>query len=549
MRKPEKYTICHLVGRSVEEFSGRIALGYVGEEGISYRSMGERITEVSGMLESMNIQKGDRVALLGENSPNWGIAYLSVLCRAAVVVPILPDFHEDEILTILEHSETSLVFVSEKQYTRIGKSLEKKKIPWVMIEKLEPEVKKSESTLPQAGCFTCNDNLVGEDDLAALIYTSGTTGSSKGVMLTHKNISWLVNQSLSIQDVNENDRFLSILPMSHTLENSLGFLLPLHTGASVYYIRKQPVAPSVMLDAFQKIRPTILLTVPMIIEKIYRKQVLPKFNKSPLSRSLFKFKPTRILLNRLAGKKLLKVFGGELRFFGIGGAKLDGQIERYLREAGFPYAIGYGLTETAPLLAGSPPEKTVYQSTGYSLDGVSLKLININEETGEGEIVAMGPNVMLGYYKNEEITKSVFTEDGYFRTGDLGYIDRKGVIYIRGRIKNVIVGTNGENIYPEEIESLINGLDAVEESLVIQMQGRIVAMVNINLHELEDRFLRLNEKVLEITHETMDDVLAEIQKFVNQRVNKFSRLHQVILQPVPFEKTPTRKIKRYLYGG
>lgn len=524
-------------------------MSYVGEEGISYKELGIKIQNTAGLLEVLEVKKNDKVAIIGENTPNWGIAYLSVLCKAAVVVPVLPEFHGEEIVRILDHSETKVVFISTKQYKRIGREIEERGLNVIILDKMDLSKTDSESLNPESICFPCKKDFVEEDDLAALIYTSGTTGSSKGVMLTHKNISWIVNRCLTIQDVNENDRFVSILPLSHTYENSLGFLMPLHTGACIYYIRKQPIAPSVMIDAFKKVRPTTLLTVPMIIEKIYRKQVLPKFNKSFVTRNLFKFRPTRVILNRIAGKKLAAVFGGELRFFGIGGAKLDGQIERYLREAKFPYAIGYGLTETAPMLAGCPPKDTVFQGIGLPVEGVDLKLINVNEETGEGEIVAKGPNVMQGYYKNEEITKAVFTEDGYFRTGDLGFFDKKGRLYMRGRIKNVIVGTNGENIYPEEIESLINGIEAVEESLVIEKQGKIVAMVNINLHDFEDKIIRLNEKVFSLTQETMDEMLLEIQNFVNQRVSKFSRIQKVIFQPAPFEKTPTRKIKRYLYGG
>jgi long-chain acyl-CoA synthetase len=321
----------------------------------------------------------------------------------------------------------------------------------------------------------------------------------------------------------------------------------LYQSASVFYLRRQPT-PTILLDALQKVKPTTLLTVPLIIEKIYRKQVLPKFQKSPVTRTLFKFTPTRRVLNYLAGKKLKKVFGGNLRFFGIGGAKLDPEIEKYLREAKFPYAIGYGLTETSPMLAGCAPANTKLESTGKVLEGVTLKLDNVDSETGEGELLAKGPNVMKGYFKNTEATQSVFNEDGWFKTGDLARIDKDGFIYIRGRIKNVILGRNGENIYPEEIESIINGIEGVEESLVVQKHGKIVAMVNMNLHELENRIIRLNEKIVEVRNERVDELLNEIQRFVNSRVNRFSQIQLVVLHAEPFEKTPTKKIKRYLYG-
>jgi len=367
-------------------------------------------------------------------------------------------------------------------------------------------------------------------------------------MLTHKNLAWMTKKCLTVQDVNEKARFLSILPMSHTYENTLGFLLPLYSGASVFYLRKHPT-PAVLIEAMGLVKPTTILTVPLIIEKIYRRQILPKFKAHFITRLMFRFRPTRILLNRMAGKQLMKKFGGHIRFFGIGGAKLDPTIEKYLREARFPYAIGYGLTETSPMLAGSPPSETRYQSTGKAVEGVTLRLHDRNPVTGEGEIQAKGPNVMKGYYRNEELTSQVFTHDGWFKTGDLGYLDKDGTLYIRGRIKNIIVGTNGENIYPEEIEAILNGIEYVEESLVVQEQGKIVALISINLKDFEEKIVRLNEKAIKVANDSIDELLEETLKFVNQRVNRFSRIHMVRDQPVPFEKTPTNKIKRYLYGG
>lgn len=545
----KNYTICSLLSDSVENYAENTALSFVyNGEGISYRSLGIKISNLSGRLVGMGLNKGDKVVILGESSPNWGISFLSVTCLGAVAVPVLPDFHVDEILNILKHSDAKMAFLSAKQYNRMKEDLQKIKIPIYMLDDLNLSGETYDKKIYRSICFSCLDSAVKEDDLATIIYTSGTTGTSKGVMLSHKNISWMVHHSLTIQDVNDKDRFLSMLPLAHTYENSLGFLLPLHCGASVYYLKKQPT-PTILLDALKKVKPSILLTVPLIIEKIYRKQVLPKFMKSILTRNLFKFPPFRKLLNYLAGKKLKQVFGGQLRFFGIGGAKLDPEIEKYLREARFPYAIGYGLTETSPMLAGCRPEHTKLYSTGPAMPGVTLKLGDVNPVTGEGEILAKGPNVMKGYYKNPKATKAIFTDDGWFRTGDLAFIDKKGYIYIRGRIKNVILNTNGENIYPEEIESIINSIEGVEESLVIHRQGKVVAMVNMNLQELENHIIRLNENIVKVSNDTIDEVLKEIQKFVNSKVNRYSQIQMVVLHTEPFEKTPTRKIKRYLYGG
>ena len=544
-----KYTIPSFIRNSVESFKDNTALAFVDEKGISYFELGKRIETTMALFDILGIERGDKVALIGENMPNWGIAFLAIISMGAVAVPILPDFHENEVQNIIDHSESKILIASNKQIARL-KNIASGKMQIIIADslKLSGSSSPEPDEIPVRLSLQNMDEISNEGDLVTIIYTSGTTGSSKGVMLTNKNLAWMAKQCLTIQHVAPGHRFLSILPMSHTYENSIGLLLPLYTGATIYYLKKQ-MSPSVLIEALGKVKPTHLLTVPLIIEKIYRKQVLPKFNKSSITRNLFKFKPTRILLNRLAGKKLMKTFGGELIFFGIGGAKLDGKIEKYLSEGKFPFAIGYGLTETAPLLAGSKPHQTEWQSTGKVLQGVDLKINNPDPLTREGEILVKGPNLMLGYYKNPTATAEVITPEGWFKTGDLGYLDKEGNLHIRGRIKNLIIGTNGENIYPEEIESIINSIEYIEESLVVRQKDKLVAYVNINLQELENKLIRLNEKAIKVCNDSIDELLAEIQTFVNQRVNKYSRIQMVVLHTVPFEKTPTNKIKRYLYGG
>ena len=276
--------------------------------------------------------------------------------------------------------------------------------------------------------------------------------------------------------------------MAHTFENTLGLLLPLMFGAQIYYLDRVPT-PKLLVPAMQKIRPTVMLSVPLIIEKIYKTQVVPKFTSSRFMSALYGFAPTRKILNRLAGKKLMQTFGGEIIFFGIGGAKLDATVEQFLREAKFPYAIGYGLTETAPMSAGTAPKNTFLQGVGPAMQGVEIK-INEPDKTGQGEIWIKGPNVMKGYYKKPELTKECITEDGWFKTGDLGSFDSKGRLSIRGRIKTMILGSSGENIYPEEIESIINNFRFVSESLVVESKGKLVAMVHFNMEELEKNYKR-----------------------------------------------------------
>lgn len=290
-----------------------------------------------------------------------------------------------------------------------------------------------------------------------------------------------------------------------------------------------------------------MLTVPLIIEKVYKGSVLPTINAKSITRRLYKFSPARKLLNRVAGKKLYKTFGGKLKFFGIGGAKLDPTVEKFLIEGKFPYAVGYGLTETAPLLAGFDSFKGKYQSTGPAMEGVTLKINNPDPVTGEGEIWAKGENVMKGYYKEPELTSEVLTEDGWFKTGDLGAFDADGYLFIKGRLKNMIVGASGENIYPEEIEAIINRFQYVLESVVVQQKGKLVAMVHFNMEELSARFESLKEQASQLIDNHVEELKKELQYYVNSKVNKFSKLQMVVLQPEPFEKTATKKIKRFLY--
>jgi long-chain acyl-CoA synthetase len=318
-----------------------------------------------------------------------------------------------------------------------------------------------------------------------------------------------------------------------------------------------------------KIKPTIMLSVPLIIEKIYRNQVQARFTESRLLKILYEYvMPFRKFVHYLAGKKLAKTFGGRLEFMGIGGAKIDPAVERFLREARFPYAVGYGLTETSPLIAGSNIAGTCFQGTGKVLDGVQVKIDNPDPRTGIGEVLAKGENVMQGYYRDPETTRSVFTDDGWFRTGDLGYFDKRQRLYLKGRIKSVILGASGENIYPEDIESVINNYRGVIESLVLEQKGRLVAMVCLNMEELEKIVQQMRANTIQYLNGKKDEwskqkeewskqkdelnrqveiFIEELKIHVNQHVNKYSQIHSVIVVPAPFEKTPTMKIKRYLY--
>jgi long-chain acyl-CoA synthetase len=477
----------------------------------------------------------------------------------AVAVPILPDFHENEVQHILRHSGSKAIFVSEKMFGKLpdGKSNKililiddfsiippettKEKLSAILNSGSQEFAKLKESALKFTGLIS---QQVQENDLAAIIYTSGTTGRSKGVMLTHKNLVFNILDTLKIQSVNEHDRLISVLPLSHTYECTIGFLLPITQGASIYYLDKTPVA-RVLLPAMTKIKPTMILTVPLIIEKIFKTKIQPTFTQKKLINAIYQLPFFRKTFHKIAGKKLMHSFGGELKFFGIGGALLAPDAERFLRDAHFPYSIGYGLTETSPLIAGSSPAITRFRATGVILPGLEVKIDKPNPKTKEGEILVKGPSVMKGYYKDPEKTAEVIDKEGWFHTGDLGILSKDNYLYIKGRLKNVIIGPSGENIYPESIEAVLSENEFVLESVVYSHNNSIIARIYLN-YELIDEIYgsSMNESKME---QVIADLLDKIKAEANAQLSQYSRISQIIEQSEPFEKTPTKKIKRYLY--
>jgi long-chain acyl-CoA synthetase len=529
-------TIASMLASSAARFASLPALATVGSEPLTYAALAERVGTVAAALRERGIGHGDRVALLGRNMPNWGVAYLAITGIGAVAVPILPDFSESEIGSIVSHSGARAAFVSAQQLARVPAIATQ--VP--LVFELDTLAVKGDGSAGAPGTPRAPE----PDDLAVLIYTSGTTGRPKGVMLTHHNLLWDVAATLEIVPVHEDDRLLSVLPLAHTYECTLGLLLPLMQGALVTYLDRLP-SPSVLLPALAQVRPTMMLTVPLIIEGIFRKSILPRLTASPVLRALYQVPAARLLLNRAAGRKLRALFGGRLRFFGVGGAPLAADVESFLREARFPYAIGYGLTETSPLIAGSGPWGTRFRSTGPMLPGVEVRVDGIDAATGEGEIVVRGPNVMKGYYDDPERTADVLDAQGWLRTGDRGVFDADGYLFLRGRSKNVILGASGENIYPEEIEAVIDAQDFVEESLVLEADGRLIARVRLDYEGLAARLRVTTDEI----GRHVADVLRDLRERVNARLNAFSRLVEIVEQVQPFERTPTRKIKRFLYAA
>jgi len=521
-------TLKELFENSCAQYSDRIAISFVNGTPLKYSEVKQEVAKIIAILGRMGISKGDRVAILSGNMPNWCIAYFGITVSGAIAVPILPDFHPEEVNQIMQHSGSKALFVSQKLQSSIA-GLQSETLTHIIGIEDFSIISGELSEQP------CASEAPSENDTASIIYTSGTTGRPKGVMLSHHNITINAEMCLELQDVHKNDIFLSILPLSHA-----------------YYLEKPPTA-SVLVPALKKIKPTTMLSVPLVIEKIYRNQIQAKFTKTKLLKFLYGLSPFRKAVHYLAGVKLRETFGGRLRFFGVGGAKLDPVVERFLREARFPYAIGYGLTETSPIIAGANPSHTRFQGIGKVLSGVQAKIDNPDPNTGIGELLVKGENVMQGYYCDPELTKSVFTDDGWFRTGDLACF-KKRCLYIRGRLKNMILGASGENIYPEDIESVINNVNGVLESLVLEEKGKLVAMVCLNMDELEKQYELVRTNTIQYISDKKEEwnsvinvFIGELKQYVNNNVNRFSQIHSIIVMFEPFEKTPTQKIKRYLY--
>ena len=558
------YTFPALLNNSLRQFSDLPALSFVSGEPITYEEVGKKIDHFRELLYRSGVNKGDRVALLGSSSPNWAIAYFAITTLGAIAVPLLPDFSRNEVESCIRHAEATSLIIATRLAERVENPAALSVSRVFRLDDLEMLV----GTMGRDGPVP--EIALAESDTASIIYTSGTTGRSKGVELSHKNLVFTAIQGQFFQRINKFDVGLSILPMSHVYEFTIGFLMFFINGACIYYLEKPPTVTT-LLPALKKVRPTIMLSVPLIMEKIYKNKIVPTFTRKPLVAALYRNPVFRKLFHRLAGKSLRKTFGGRIKFFGIGGAKVDPVVERFMKEAKFPYAIGYGLTETSPLLAGSGPNITRPGTIGVIMPGVELEIRNPDPDTGVGEVVARGENVMKGYYRDPDMTAEVLDKDGWFRTGDLGILDKKGRLSLKGRSKNMILGSGGENIYPEDIEFVLNQHPLVSESLVVEGDNSsLVALVQLDEERLAEEAKKrgaaheqgtvagIKEAVGEAVTDAMqemshmfaykrEEILAEIKFFVNENVNRMSRVDRV--EPVEhFEKTASQKIKRYLYN-
>ena len=536
-------TIAQLCIAASQKYGGRLAFALFRENKIcpesrvTYRMMGIRALQIGLILRQLGVASGDRVLLFSENCPAWPLSYFGIALAGAVSVPLLTGFSPDQVRHIADHAEVTAIITSRAMAAKTEQL--PPSIPKIFIDSMTSQ---EITVLCEGGEKILALPVLGSnpelpvckpDDLAAIIYTSGTSGTSKGVMLSHENIIFSAFSSLSMVKLRPYDRLISVLPLAHAYECSLGMLGPVISGSSINYLDRPPSA-SVLLPAAKAIRPTVMATVPVFIEKMYNNAIAPALERSKLYRSIL----TRPLVTWIAGRKLGRALGGRIRYFAIGGAPLVPEVEKFLRCVRFPYVIGYGLTEAAPLVAGTSSPRFPFRSAGTAPLGVELRIAAADEDSAQkniGEIQLRGPNVMMGYYCNEEQTREAFTDDGWLRTGDLGSMDSKGQLYICGRIKSLILGPGGENIYPEEIEGLLGSSQLIEEALVYSGEkGELVALVRLS-------------DAAKAAASALEHILEELKAWANKKLARFSRLSRIEVQHEPFEKTPTMKIKRYLY--
>ena len=557
----EKLTIKCLLERTFEKYGSMPSITFAGEQPIVYLQLKKQIQEVAVSLLERGIQKGDRVAIMGENCPKWVVAYLAITSMGAVAVPILTGFPDTDTRHILRNSEAQGIFIEPKQRGKL-EGMDEKILKFICdLENMKFEdLQKPHGSLvgktlalfklgrsKGAAATEAQAELSGPEaeDLAVIIYTSGTTGHSKGVMLSHGNIVFDVVNGIERFPINANDRFLSILPLAHTFEATGGMLCPIAIGASIYYMRGLPT-PQKLLAAMETVKPTAVLTVPLVIDKIFRKKILPQIQDKLIINKLYPLAFFRRKLHQVAGKKLLQSFGNKLRFFMFGGAALNEDVEVFLRDAGISYSTGYGMTETAPIMTINPFGQVKVGSCGKPIPGIEMSIHEPDARSGIGEIIVKGPIVMSGYYKNPDASAEIFLPGGWLKTGDLGFFDTEGYLFIKGRCKNVIIGPSGENIYPEAIEQKILQEPYFQEAVVFEESGRLLVKAYLDYDVLDREFERskLNDAQ---AGKLTGDILEQARQRINLQLPVFSQIARITEHPEPFEKTPTNKVKRYLY--
>jgi len=510
------------------------ALSDYGGESYTFGEVNNKIQVIHSLFSESGIVQGDRIALLGKNSANWGIIYLATVMYGAVIVPILPDFKPADVHFIVNHSDSVILFVEKSIFAEIHPDEMKKVRRMIRIGSLEELYRPTDlpDELPAGKPAT----LLTGDDIAVISYTSGTTGFSKGVVLQHKSLLGNILYAHRNMPLNAGDKILSFLPLAHTYGCAFEFLFPFTLGCDITFLTKTP-SPKIIMQAFQEIRPALILSVPLVIEKIFKTQLLPVLRK-PTMKILLSIPGINLLLYKKIREKMVSVFGGNFRELVIGGAPFNTQAEKFFKKIGFPFTVGYGMTECGPLISYASWKTTRLGASGRAVDELEVKIDSTDPEHIAGEILMRGNHVMQGYYKNEEATRAVIDNDGWLHSGDLGVMDKAGNIFIKGRSKSMILGPSGKNIYPEEIESILNNRFMVMESLVIERDEKLIALIYPDYDAVEKAGHSKDE---------LDKIFTGYIHELNHRMPKYINIAGFEIVKSEFEKTPKRSIKRYLY--
>lgn len=526
------------------------ALSNYREQGLTYRQIGEKILMFHTFFKNIGIKEGDKIALVGRNSANWCTVYLTTVTCGAVIVPILPDFKPEDLINLINHSDATLLFIDDKIYETIdlGKIPQVKAIisldnfnmicatdagikeKYLSIEQkyleIYPDLKPEEVKFPG----------ITNDKLAVISYTGGTTGFSKGVMLTHNSLTANVRFAQNHMPLKPGDPVVSFLPLAHTYGCAFEFLFPFTYGCHITILSKTP-SPQIIVQAFKEIKPRLIISVPLVIEKVFKSQLLPVISK-PYMKLLLAIPGINKILHKKIRGKLSESFGGRFHEIVIGGAPFNPEAERFFRKIGLNFTVGYGMTECGPLISYTSWDTTKLGGSGKPVDTLDVTIDSSDPLKEVGEILVRGENVMLGYYKNEKATREIIDENGWMHTGDLGLMDKDGNIFIKGRSKSMLLGPSGKNIFPDEIEAVINNMNYITESVVIMEDNKLIGLVYPDYESI---------KKDNISDEQLQIILEQTRKAVNEKIPEFMAVHKFRLHPEEFEKTPKRSIKRFLY--
>ncbi len=524
---------------------------YKGET-LQYKDLARRIEKLHIIFEECGLKKGDKVALCGRNQANWAVVYLATLTYGAVLVPILHEFKESSVHHIVTHSDSRLLFVGDQIWEGMSETEMPNLEAIILISDFSVQYAKDPRLLyvrehlnelfgkkypknfrPEHVKYHVDD----PEELAMINYTSGTTGFSKGVMLPFRTLwSNAVFAQEVIPEVRSGDDVVSMLPMAHVYGMAFEFLFEMTVGAHVHFLTRMP-SPKIIMESFAKVRPRVIIAVPLIIEKIYKAKLQPMLNKTSM-RVLLRLPVIEQKVRNKIHDTLFNVFGGNFCELIIGGAPFNHEAEAFFKKIGFPYTVGYGMTECGPIITYAGWRKNKTFSCGKAAPRMEVRIESANPATIPGEIQCRGTNVMLGYYKDPENTAAAFTEDGWLKTGDMGTMDEEGFVFIKGRYKSMFLGPSGQNIYPEEIEGVLNNMPFVAESLVIEKDAKLVALVFPNVEVVAEA---------QLSDQQLKDIMNENLRLLNEEQPNYAKVSRIQLFPEEFEKTPKKSIKRYLY--